>query len=198
MKHYERCGWSLGSDLMRNYHDKEWGIPVTDDRTLFEFLTLEGAQAGLSWSTILDKRENYRRLYLNFDPERIARFDEADILRLLSDPGIVRNRLKVRASVSNAVAFLETAEEFGSFASYMWAFVDGKPVRNQWKTMEELPVATDTASIMSRDMKKRGFKFVGPTICYSHMQAVGMVNDHIVTCYRYEEIDRLARDFQSP
>jgi len=184
--------------MMRKYHDAEWGFPLKDDLLLFEFLILEGAQAGLSWSTILKKRENYRRLYAGFDPEKVALFDEADIMRLLADPGIVRNRLKVRASVSNAAAFLNVAEEFGSFASYMWRFVDGKPVRNQWKTMADIPAATETASILSKDLKKRGFKFVGPTICYSHMQAVGMVNDHIVTCYRYEEIDRLARDFQSP
>ncbi len=198
MTKHVRCDWSLGSDLMRKYHDTEWGVPLADDQPLFEFLILEGAQAGLSWSTILKKRENYRRLYAGFDPEEVALFGETDIARLLSDPGIVRNRLKVRSSVSNAVAFLKVAEEFGSFASYIWTFVDGKPVRNQWKAMSDIPAATETASILSRDLKKRGFKFVGPTICYSHMQAVGMVNDHIVTCYRYEEIDRLARDFWSP
>ena len=198
MTECSRCGWSEGSEAMRKYHDTEWGVPQSDDGLLFEFLVLEGAQAGLSWSTILNRREGYRRAYLGFDPSSIALFGETDIERLLSDPEIIRNRQKVRSSVSNAQAFLDVAEEFGSFAAYMWDFVDGSPVRNSWKTMDDIPVTTETARIMSRDLKGRGFKFVGPTICYSHMQAVGMVNDHVVDCFRYREIDRLAAGFQAP
>lgn len=190
-----RCLWSENSDEMRRYHDTEWGVPLTDDTSLFEFLILEGAQAGLSWSTILKKRENYRRAYRDFNPEVVALYGEEDIARLLSDPGIVRNRLKVRASVTNAMAFLNIREEFGSFSEYMWRFVDGTPQKNQWETMEQIPVTTETSDRMSKDLKHRGFKFAGSTICYSHMQAVGMVNDHVVSCFRYPVICSLAEAF---
>lgn len=170
------------------YHDEEWGVPVHDDRLLFEFLVLEGAQAGLSWSTILRKREAYRRAFAGFDPSKVARFDEKRIERLLQDPGIVRNRLKVQAAVTNARAMLEVQREFGSFDAYIWQFVGGKPRRNRWRTLAEIPAQTPEATAMSTDLKRRGFRFVGPTICYAFMQAVGMVNDHLVSCFRYREL----------
>ena len=192
-----RCPWA-GDEEMMLYHDREWGVPVTDDGLLFEFLTLEGAQAGLSWSTILRKRENYRKAYDEFDPEKVVRYGEEDITRLLSNPGIVRNRLKVRASVTNARAFLNVQEEFGSFAAYMWGFVDGKPVTNAWTSMDQLPATSPVSDKFSKDLKKRGFKFVGSTIVYAHMQAVGMVNDHMVSCFRYPEIVELGRSFSLP
>ncbi|MEJ2690014.1 MAG: DNA-3-methyladenine glycosylase I [Deltaproteobacteria bacterium] len=184
----ERCSW-VGSDpLLLDYHDCEWGVPVHDDRRLFEFLILEGAQAGLSWLTILRKRENYRTAFAGFDPERVARFGEAEVVALLANPGIVRNRLKVAAAIANARAFLAVREKFGSFADYMWRFVDGRPIRNAWRSGAEIPATTPVSDAMSRDLKKRGFRFVGSTICYAHMQAVGMVNDHTVNCFRWQEL----------
>jgi len=187
----KRCDWT-GEDLqMVAYHDQEWGVPVHDDRLLFEFLILEGAQAGLSWSTILRKRENYRMAYDNFDPQQIARYDDAKITELLTNPGIVRNRLKINASVENARAFLNVQEEYGSFDAYIWRFVDGKPLINHWQSLSELPAQTPESQAMSKDLIRRGFRFVGPTICYAHMQATGMVNDHLVSCFRYPELSQV-------
>jgi len=185
----KRCSWvSLEDPLMLEYHDREWGVPVHDDRKTFEFLVLEGAQAGLSWNTILRKRENYRRAFADFDPKKIAKFDGRTVRRLLSDPGIVRNRRKIESVVNNARAFLKVQNEFGDFDSYIWSFVDGKPIRNKWTSLRQIPVTSPEAKAMSADLLRRGFRFVGPTICYSHMQAVGMVNDHLVDCFRYSEI----------
>ena len=178
----QRCAWAESSDLMRAYHDDEWGKPSHDDTHLFEMLMLEGAQAGLSWSTILDKRENYRRAFDNFDPERVARYDEAKLTALLADPGIVRNRLKVKSSVRNAQSFLAVRAENGSFARYLWTWVDDTPIVNRPRTLADLPARTDLSDRLGKDLKKRGFNFVGSTIVYSYMQAVGMVNDHVVTC----------------
>ena len=186
----KRCGWVSDDPLYAAYHDEEWGVPVHDDRVLFEFLLLEGAQAGLNWSTILRKREGYRKAFSGFDPRRVARYDRRKVERLLADPGIVRNRLKVASAVANASAFLAVQEEFGSFDAYVWRFVDGKPVRNRWKRLKDLPAMTGEAEVMSRDLKARGFTFVGPTICYAFMQGVGMVNDHVVDCFRYRQIAR--------
>jgi DNA-3-methyladenine glycosylase I len=187
-----RCPWAESDDpLYPMYHDKEWGVPVHDDRTLFEFLILEGAQAGLSWITILRKRENYRRAFAGFDPKKVAAFDSRKVNKLLQDPGIVRNRRKVEAAVTNARALLRVQKEFGSFDSYIWSFVGGRPVRNNWTKLQQIPATTPEAERMSKDLVKRGFRFVGPTICYSFMQAVGMVNDHVVGCYRHSEIGRL-------
>jgi DNA-3-methyladenine glycosylase I len=183
----ERCGWAKG-ELYERYHDTEWGVPLHDDRMLFEFLVLEGAQAGLSWSTILNKRENYRKAFAGFDPKRVARYDERKITSLLENPGIVRNQLKVRSAVTNAKAFLKVQKEFGSFDKYIWSFVGGKPVQNYWATMKDVPPRTAESDAMSRDLLKRGFTFVGSTICYAHMQATGMVNDHVVTCFRHKEL----------
>jgi DNA-3-methyladenine glycosylase I len=171
-----------------DYHDREWGVPVRDDRTLFEFLILEGAQAGLSWITILRKREGYRAAFDGFDAEKVARYGEAEIEKLLADPGIVRNRQKVRAAVGNARAFLDVQDEFGSFGQYIWSFVDGRPIQNRWRMIAEIPAKTPLAETISKDLKKRGFRFVGPTIVYAHMQATGMVNDHVIDCFRYPEI----------
>ena|SRR5215469_5602125 len=186
-----RCAWAAsGSSDMLHYHDEEWGVPVHDDRKLFEFLILEGAQAGLSWSTILNKRDNYRRAFDGFDPRRIADYDKRKIKRLLADVGIVRNRLKIAAAVENAKAFLRVQREFASFDRYIWQFVGGKPRVNNWKTLPRLPARTPESDAMSKDLKKRGFKFVGSTICYAFMQAVGVVNDHAVTCFRYRELSR--------
>jgi DNA-3-methyladenine glycosylase I len=183
-----RCAW-VGSDpLYLEYHDREWGVPVHDDRLLFEFLILEGAQAGLSWITILRKREAYRAAFAGFDPEAVARFDDRRVAELLTDPGIVRNRLKVESAVTNARAFLGVQEEFGSFDAYMWRFVDGRPIINRWRGIKEIPAGTPVSDAMSRDLKQRGFRFVGSTICYAHMQAVGMVNDHTVDCFRWREL----------
>ena len=173
---------------MLDYHDREWGVPLHDDRALFEFLMLEGAQAGLSWETILKKRENYRRAFDDFDPARIARYDEGDAERLLADPGIVRNRLKVQAAIVNAQKLLDVQEEFGSFDSYIWQFVGGKPIKNAFRSLSEIPAKTAQSDAMSKDLLRRGFKFVGSTICYAFMQAVGMVNDHIIDCFRYNEV----------
>jgi DNA-3-methyladenine glycosylase I len=180
-----RCAWASG-ELSIRYHDEEWGVPVHDDRTLFEFLILEGAQAGLSWITILNKRDHYRQAFDGFDAERIARYDRRKIERLLRDPGIVRNKLKIASAVGNAKAFLRVQKEFGSFDRYIWQFVDGKPRVNSPKSLKQLPARTVESHAMSKDLKKRGFKFVGSTICYAFMQAVGMVNDHVVDCFRYK------------
>jgi DNA-3-methyladenine glycosylase I len=178
----QRCPWAESSDAMRHYHDEEWGVPSHDDRHRFEFLILEGAQAGLSWSTILNKREGYGQAFDDFDPHRIVRYDEAKLVELLANPGIVRNRLKVRGTVTNARAFLETQDEFGSFATYLWAWVDGKPLLNRPRSMADLPARTDLSDRLGRDLKRRGFTFVGSTIVYAYLQAVGVVNDHLVTC----------------
>jgi DNA-3-methyladenine glycosylase I len=180
-----RCAWASDEQSIR-YHDEEWGVPVHDDRTLFEFLILEGAQAGLSWSTILSKRENYRRAFDTFDPERIAKYDRRKINQLLADPGIVRNKLKIASAIENAKAFLRVQQEFGSFDRYVWQFVGGKPRVNHRK--RKVPARTAESDAMSKDLKKRGFNFVGSTICYAFMQAVGMVNDHSVNCFRYREV----------
>jgi DNA-3-methyladenine glycosylase I len=183
-----RCQWT-SNDLSIAYHDKEWGVPVHDDRVLFEFLTLEGAQAGLSWDTVLKKRERYRHLFAGFDPEKVARFDRKKVHTLLKDAGIIRNRLKIESTISNAKAFLEVQKEFGSFDKYIWTFVGGKSIQNAWKTHSGLPASTQVSDAMSKDLKKRGFRFVGTTICYAFMQAVGMVNDHATTCFRYRELN---------
>jgi len=183
----QRCAWPK-SDLDRAYHDREWGVPLHDDRTLFEFLVLEGAQAGLSWSTILNRREGYRAAYLGFDPRAVAGFGEEQEARLLADAGIVRNRAKVRSSIVNAQAFMTVQQEFGSFDAYIWSFVDGEPIQNAWRSLDELPAATPLSETISKDLKRRGFTFVGPTIVYAHMQATGMVNDHIVGCFRHAEL----------
>ena len=184
-----RCSWASG-ELSIRYHDEEWGVPVHDDRTLFEFLILEGAQAGLSWNTILNKRENYRKAFDQFDPHRVARYDRRKIQQLLRNPGIVRNRLKIASTVENAKAFLRVQEEFGSFDRYIWQFVDGKPRVNQWKSLQQIPARTKESDAISKDLKRRGFNFVGSTICYAFMQAVGMVNDHSVDCFRYNALVR--------
>jgi len=178
---------------MIEYHDTEWGVPVHDDRKLFEFLVLDAFQAGLSWSTILKKRENFRKAFDNFEPKRIAQYDAAKIGELLNDAGIIRNKAKVSATVKNARAFLEVQKEFGTFDAYIWRFAGGSPIINKWKTMAEIPAKTAAAEAMSNDLKKRGFSFVGPTICYAFMQAAGMVNDHVVDCFRYAEINSLVR-----
>jgi len=180
-----RCAWAR-NELAIRYHDEEWGVPVYDDRRLFEFLVLEGAQAGLSWDTILKKRENYRSAFDEFDAARIARYQQRKIARLLADPGIVRNRLKITSTVQNARAFLKVQEEIGSFDRYIWQFVDGRPRVNAWKSLRQVPARTTQSDTMSKDLQKRGFNFVGSTICYAFMQAVGMVNDHLVDCFRYK------------
>ena len=190
----KKCSWALTSPLLEHYHDNEWGVPVHDDRLLFEFLILEGAQAGLSWSTILKKRDGYREAFDHFDAELIARYDEQKINDLLANPAIVRNKLKVNSAVINAKAFLKVQQEFGSFNDYIWQFVDGNPVHNTWNTFTDLPASTRVSELMSRDLVKRGFKFVGSTICYAFMQATGMVNDHTVDCFRYAEIKKLSTD----
>lgn len=184
-----RCGWASG-ELSIRYHDEEWGLPVHDDRKLFEFLILEGAQAGLSWNTILNKRENYRRAFDGFDPQLVARYDRAKIRKLLADPGIVRNKLKIASTIENAKAFLGVQVEFGSFDGYIWQFVGGKPLVNKRKSLKQVPARTPESDGMSKDLKRRGFNFVGSTICYAFMQAVGMVNDHVVTCFRYTAVSR--------
>lgn len=187
-----RCDWAGEvNELYIKYHDNEWGVPVTDDRTLFEFITLEGAQAGLSWLTILKKKEGYRKAFKNFDPKKVAKMTKKDVERLMNDESIVRNRLKIESTISNAKAFLEVQKEFGSFAKYMWGWVDGKPIQNSWKKMHDVPAETDLTRRMSKDLKKRGFRFVGPTIWYAHMQAVGMVNDHTTDCFRYKEVQKI-------
>lgn len=185
----KRCAWVRANDpLMLQYHDREWGVPVHDDRTHFEFLVLEGAQAGLSWTTVLKKREAYRRAFDNFDPAKVARFTAARIEKLLQHQGIIRNRLKIESSVRNAKAFLKIQEEFGTFDSYSWRFVDGKPKLNKWKSMQQIPATSTESDAFSKDLKQRGFNFVGSTIIYAHMQAIGMVNDHLIDCFRYRQL----------
>ena len=188
-----RCGWCGDDPLYVAYHDEEWGVPVRDDRVLFEFLLLEGAQAGLSWITILRKREHYRRAFARFDPRRVAAFGEADVARLLADAGIVRNRAKVRAAIGNAQAFLAVQRECGSFSDYIWRFVDGQPIQNARRTMKAIPPTTPLSDAISKDLKARGFRFVGSTIVYSHMQATGMVNDHLSACFRHAQVQRLGK-----
>ena len=185
-----RCKWAGTDPLYVAYHDEEWGVPLRDDRKLFEFLILEGAQAGLSWITILRKREGYRKAFADFDPAKIARFTPARVEKLLMNPNIVRNRLKVKSAVSNAKAFLSVQDEFGSFSKYIWDFVDGKPIINRFKSMSQIPAKTELSDAISKDLKQRGFKFVGSTIMYAHMQATGMVNDHTTDCFRYRGLAR--------
>jgi DNA-3-methyladenine glycosylase I len=193
-KKIKRCAWAGETSLNYiEYHDKEWGVPAWDDQTQFEFLLLEGAQAGLSWSTILNKREGYRKNFADFDANKVARFTQKRIEKILLDPGIVRNKLKVNSAVTNAKAFLKVQEEFDSFANYIWRFVDGKPMQNKFRKGAEVPATSPESDAMSKDLKKRGFKFVGSTIMYAHMQATGMVNDHIVTCFRYKPCKALAK-----
>ena len=175
------------------YHDEEWGAPLHDDRKLFELLVLEGAQAGLSWGTILEKRDNFRKAFANFDPRKVAKYDNGTVERLLLDPGIVRNELKIRSAIQNASAFLAVQREFGSFDSYIWRFVENKPKINRWRSLKEIPAVTKESEAMSKDLVRRGFRFVGPTICYAHMQATGMVNDHLVHCFRYPELGGTVR-----
>ncbi len=184
----ERCSWCGDDPLYVRYHDEEWGVPVHDDRKLFEFLVLEGAQAGLSWLTILRRREGYARAFAGFDAQRVARFGEHDFERLVGDASIIRNRAKIRATITNARAFLQVQYEFGSFDAYIWRFVENQPIRNHWKRLEDIPAMTPLSETISKDLKTRGFGFVGPTIVYAHMQATGMVNDHLVSCFRYEEL----------
>lgn len=191
MKPLNRCSWVKDNALEIAYHDEEWGVPVTEDLKLFEMLILEGAQAGLSWTTVLKKRENYRQAFANFEPEIIVQFDESKQLELRQNPGIIRNKRKIAATISNARHFLEVQSEYGSFSQYIWQFVAGEPIQNHWKTLDEVPVTTPQSDAMSKDLKKRGFKFVGSTICYAYMQAVGMVNDHTIDCFRHAEIKQL-------
>ena len=183
-----RCSWSSTDPLYRKYHDTEWGVPLHNDRRLFEFLILDGAQAGLSWFTILKKRQNYRKAFDHFDPHKIAGYDTRKVSELLSNEGIVRNKLKINAAIQNAISFLGVQKEFGSFNNYIWQFVGGETIKNKWETIEEIPAQTPASAAMSADLKNRGFKFVGPTICYAFMQAAGLVNDHVVDCFRYEEV----------
>jgi len=184
----QKCSWALSSESEEKYHDQEWGVPVHNDRLLFEFLILEGAQAGLSWSTILNKREGYRKAFDDFDADKIALYDQSSIQQLLNNPEIIRNKLKVNAAISNAQAFLKIQQEPGGFDQYIWQFVQGKSIQNQWQQAREVPVSSPESEQMSKSLKQKGFKFVGPTICYAYMQAVGMVNDHTVNCFRYEEL----------
>ena len=188
-----RCEWAGSEELYIAYHDQEWGVPLHDDQRLFEMLILEGAQAGLSWSTILKKRENYRAAFDGFDPQKIAAYTEADLERLLKNPGIVRNRLKVQSAVKNARGVLEIQEQFGSFDAFLWGYVDGQPIQNAWRQLGEIPAKTELSDRLSKDLKKRGFSFVGSTICYAFMQAVGMVNDHVVDCFRYGEVRQMGK-----
>ena len=183
-----RCGWCLGDPIYEAYHDTEWGVPVKDDDTLFEFLILETFQAGLSWITVLRKRENFRKAFDNFDYKKIINYDQKKIDSLLEDAGIIRNKLKIKATISNAQAFMEVQKEYGSFSKYIWAFTDGRPIKNNLKNHKEAPATTALSDALSKDLKKRGFKFVGSTVIYAHMQATGMVNDHEVNCFRYDEV----------
>jgi DNA-3-methyladenine glycosylase I len=184
----KRCQWPSDDELMLQYHDTEWGVPVHDDRKHFEFLVLDAFQAGLSWSIILKKRENFRKAFDNFDPAKISRYREAKIKKLLNDPGIIRNKLKIRSTVTNAKAFLEIQGEFGSFDKFIWQFTGGKQKNNRWKKLKDIPAKSPESDAMSKELKSRGFKFVGSTICYSYMQAAGMVNDHVTSCFRYGEV----------
>jgi DNA-3-methyladenine glycosylase I len=192
MEQPARCSWAR-TPLGIEYHDREWGVPLHDDRALFEFVILEGAQAGLSWETILNKREAYRSAFAGFDPARVARFTPAQIERLLSNPGIIRNRLKVHSAITNAKSFLAVQREFGSFDAYVWEFVGGRPQVNHWQTLQQVPAKTPESDALSRDLLRRGFKFVGSTICYAFMQAVGMVNDHTTDCFRYKQVGKSKR-----
>ena len=185
MKKLKRCSWPGNDPLMIEYHDKEWGVPLHDDRKIFEFIVLESMQAGLSWATVLRKRENFRKAYKGFDPQIVAKFTHRDLERLLNDPGIIRNRLKIKASIANAGAFLAVQQEFGSFDKYMWQFVGGKPIKHRLRTISQMPTSSPESDRFSRDLKQRGFKFVGSTIIYAHMQATGMINDHLMSCFRY-------------
>lgn len=194
-KKIQRCAWAGDDPLYLDYHDREWGVPVVDDRKLFEFLVLEGAQAGLSWITILRKRENYRRAFDGFDVHQVAKYGKKDVARLLGDAGIVRNRLKVASAIRNAEAFMAVQEEFGSFSKYIWSFVGNRVIQNSWSSMKNLPAKTELSDAISRDLKRRKFNFVGSTIIYAHMQATGMVNDHIVGCFRYRELGKKAKVF---
>ncbi|MEN0111540.1 MAG: DNA-3-methyladenine glycosylase I [Planctomycetota bacterium] len=191
MSQRTRCPWAEASDAERAYHDTEWGVPVRDDHRLFEMLTLEGAQAGLSWSTVLGKREGYRRLFQRFEPARVARFTHADVDRLLADASIIRHRGKVESTVSNAAAVLGVQEAEGSLAEWIWSFVDGRPLQNRWAVMEDVPAETGLSKRMSKELKRRGFRFVGPTTCYAFMQAAGLVNDHLTRCFRHAEVAQL-------
>jgi DNA-3-methyladenine glycosylase I len=194
----QRCEWAAGSDELNiRHHDEEWGVPVHDDLVLFEFLILEGAQAGLSWTTILRKRDNYRRAFAGFDPARVAVFDEANVEELMQDAGIIRNRAKIEAAVGNAHGVLVIQRDFGSLDAYIWQFVDGSPIQNSFRSLGELPAETEESRRMSKDLKKRGFRFVGPTICYAFMEACGLVNDHVVGCFRYDEIRKAGQGEQS-
>jgi DNA-3-methyladenine glycosylase I len=190
-----RCPWCLGDPLYVEYHDREWGVPVHDDIKWFEFLVLEGAQAGLNWLLVLKKRENYRRAYQGFDFEKVARFGEERIARLLSNPGLIRNRAKLSASVGNARHFLAVRREFGSFDRYMWSFMDGRPLQNRWRSDRQIPSRTPLSDLISKDLKRRGFKFVGSTIVYAHMQATGMVNDHLLACFRHDQVKNLQKKY---
>ncbi|MEM8780387.1 MAG: DNA-3-methyladenine glycosylase I [Cyanobacteria bacterium P01_G01_bin.49] len=192
-----RCGWVKENPLEIAYHDQEWGVPLTDDQKLFEFLILEGAQAGLSWSTVLKKRENYRQAFANFDPEKVAQFGEKQQEELRQNPGIIRNKLKIAAAINNAQLFLNVKAEYGSFSSYIWQFVQGEPIENRWQILEQVPITSPESEQMSKDLRKRGFKFIGSTICYAFMQATGMVNDHTIDCFRHQEIKALCRHQQS-
>ncbi len=184
----KKCAWATGDPLLTEYHDHEWGVPVHDDVKLFEFLILEGAQAGLNWLTVLKKRGNYREAFDSFNPEAIGRYSRKDVKRLLSNSGIVRNRLKIMGTITNARKFLEVQKQFGSFDRYIWQFTEGKPIKHRFKSLSAIPAKTKESEAMSRDLRKRGFKFVGPTICYAYMQAVGIVNDHMVSCFRYNQV----------
>jgi DNA-3-methyladenine glycosylase I len=186
-----RCEWAGEGEQMRDYHDKEWGVPVHDDRELFELLILEGAQAGLSWATILKRREGYRKAFANFDVNKVAHFTEQDFDRLIEDKGIIRNKLKVKSAINNAQRFIEVQKEFGSFNKYIWSFVDYKPIENQFNSLSEIPASTSLSESISKDLKKRGFNFIGPTICYAFMQSIGMVNDHMVSCFCYDTIKKM-------
>lgn len=194
MKEKKRCTWCLGDSLYEAYHDQEWGVPLTDDKLLFEFLILETFQAGLSWITILRKRENFRKAFDNFDYHYIAKYTEPKVESLMQDTGIIRNQLKIRAAISNAQAFIRVREEFESFSKYVWEFVDNKPLQNSRGTDSEVPASTEVSIVLSKDLKKRGFKFVGPTVVYAHMQATGMVNDHVEDCFRYQEVKALGNN----
>ncbi len=187
----ERCPWPGKDELYLRYHDEEWGVPVHDDQKHFEFLVLEGAQAGLSWLTILKRRENYRAAFENFDPAKVAQFDESKVAALLADPGIIRNRKKIESAIHNARCFLDVQKEFGSFDKYIWSFVDYKSIVNSWRTLSEIPARTELSDRISKDLKRRGFSFVGSTIIYAHMQAIGLVNDHLVSCFRYSQLINL-------
>ena len=194
----KRCEWANKNEFEQSYHDKEWGVAIHDDRSLFEFLILEGAQAGLSWSTILRKRGGYRKAFDNFDARKISQYSKVDVSRLLADPEIIRNRLKINATITNARAFLQVQEQFGSFDRYIWQFVNGKSIQNSWKKMTDIPSSSPESEAMSKDLRKRGFKFVGTKICYAFMQAVGMVNDHVVGCFRHKELKNKAQRVASP